>query len=363
MNNLDDPNLLNKLDKSSALASIKLLANQCSQAWQQSTKVITPLDYRQVRNIVISGMGGSSYGARIVKSLYGANEQMKIPVEMANNYFLPGFVGPETLVILSSYSGTTEETLAAAKQAKIKGAKIMGLTCGGELADFLKSNNYPSYIINPEFNPSRQPRIGVGYMVFGLLGLLANIKIISVGNADIQNIVNLLEKNNDLFSDSVPTAGNPVKKLAVKMYNKIPVFIVADFLEGAAYALRNPFHETSKQFALFFTIPELNHHLLEGLAFPSTLPQNFIFILIRTNNYDKRNSLRLKLTGEIFQKNNFQKEEIILRGFSPLSDTMELIQMGSWITFYLAMLNGVDPSKIPWVDYFKKELLESSKGS
>lgn len=346
MNNLDDLTQIKALDKSNALDSIKQLPQQIHQAWTESFSIEIPPEYKNISNIVICGMGGSSYGARIVKSLYDGAKITKVPIELVNNYWLPGYVNSDSLVILSSYSGSTEETLECAKQAKEKGAKIIGITTGGQLSRFLNTNNYPSYIFNPVYNPSGQPRIGVGYMVCGLIGMLSKLGFIPVGDDEIAKIISYL----GTFDNE------PVKKLAQNLTDKIPVIIVSDFMEGAAYAIRNPFHETAKQFALHFVVPELNHHLLEGLSFPGDLKKYLYFIFFLSDFYDTRNKKRMQLTIDLVKQNNIPVETIMLKGDTALMQVFELIQLGSWVTFYLAMLHDIDPSEIPWVDYFKKEL-------
>lgn len=356
MNNLDDITQIKLLDKKNALDSIVQLPSQCRQAWMESYSIKFPRDFKNVANIVISGMGGSSYGVRIVKSLYDGTEITKVPLELANNYWLPGYVNDKTLVILSSYSGNTEETVSCAAQAKKRGAKIAGITTGGKLGDFLKANNYPAYIFNPIHNPSAQPRIGVGYMVMGLIGILAKLDKIPVAVPEPEKIAVFLERQSAALAENASTSSNPAKNMAIKLKDKIPVIIVSDFLEGTAYTIRNPFHETAKQFALYFSIPELNHHLLEGLSFPKAAKEMFYFIFCQSNIYDPRNLKRMKLTEDVVKQNNIPYEIITLKGYSALSQVFELIQWGAWVTFYLAVLHDLDPSEIPWVDYFKKEL-------
>lgn len=358
MNDLDDLSKIRILDKKNALDSISQLPLQCRQAWQESTQIDIPFEYRNISNIVVSGMGGSTYGVRIIKSLYDPAEITSVPIELTNNYWLPGYVNSQTLVILSSYSGNTEETISSAKEAKEKGAKILGITSGGVLANFLNENNYPAYIFNPKYNPSAQPRIGVGYMVMGLIGMLAKLGKIPVAVPEPEKITAFLEEQSTKLAQNVFASSNPAKKLAIKLKDKIPVIITADFLEGAAYTIRNPFHETAKQFALHFAIPELNHHLLEGLSFPDGLNKLLYFIFIHSKIYDPRNIRRMKLTEEVVEKNNVDQEVISLQGYSALTQVFELIQWGAWVTFYLAMLHDIDPSEIPWVDYFKMKLKE-----
>ncbi len=142
---------IKKLDKLNLLGSIELLGKQCEQAWREIKKIRVPKSYRQVENIVISGMGGSALGAHIVQTFFA--DQLRVPLEIVRSYSLPNYVGPRTLLILSSYSGNTEETLAAAREGQKRKAKIVGLTSGGAMAKFLRKNKYPAYIFQPKYNP------------------------------------------------------------------------------------------------------------------------------------------------------------------------------------------------------------------
>lgn len=356
MRDLDDITEVLKIDTGRVLPSLTGLNLQCDQAWQESSKIDFSSEFLQADNIVVCGMGGSSYGVRIVKSLYDSTVSSKVPISLCNNYYLPGYVDRRTLVILSSYSGTTEETLECARQAKDKKAMITGITSGGPLSDFLRANHYPCYIFNPLHNPSGQPRVGVGYMVMGLIGLLAKMSYIPASAVEVKKLVIFLSQKSALYSVDRKLKNNPAKILAHNLQSKMPIVIVADFLEGAGYAVQNPFHETAKQFGVYFTIPELNHHLLEGLTYPEEIKKFLHFIFISSKLYEQKNQKRLILTREIVKKNSISTSDIYLTGASPLIQAMELVQIGAFVTFYLAIIHGIDPAKIPYVDYFKKKL-------
>lgn len=354
--NLDDIGEIKKLDTKDVMGSIAQLPDQVEQAWDESREVHVPREYDDIKAIVCAGMGGSAYGARLVKSLYSQAELMTVPLELVSDYHLPGYIDEKTLVILASYSGTTEEVLSCAHEAESNGAKIMGLTSGGQLAEILQSGNYPSYIFYPSHNPCGQPRVGQGYMQIGLIGMLSKIGRIPVGQEEITQTISFLRNEGKLLEISSPSENNKAKQLAKGLVGKIPVIIVADFLEGAAHAIRNPFHETAKQFGLYFVVPELNHHLLEGLKYPKANKKLLGFIIIHSDMYDERNKKRIQLTKEVIEKNGLSTEMITLKGTTQLMQSMELIQLGSFVSGYLGLLNGEDPSKIPWVDYFKMQL-------
>ena len=353
--NIDNLEQIQHLDRGHALDSMQMLGKQCKQAWEESHAVIFPPGYKDVTSIVLAGMGGSNYGARIVKSLYDKNISTHVPFELTNDYALPGYVGENTLVILSSYSGSTEETLACAKEAVKRNAKIMGITSGGALGAFLTEGQYSGYVFGPKYNPSGQPRIGVGYMVMGLVGMLSSLGVVPTTQQEVEEMILLLDQKESRLSPKAKAPSNPAKQMAKELLTTIPVFIVADVLEGAVHAIRNPFHETAKHFALYFSIPELNHHLLEGLTHPAI--QNLLtFVFVESTLYNTRNQQRLALTRQVVKKQGFAAQTITLEGKTGIAQTMELIQFGNFVTLYLAFLHETDPSKIPWVDYFKDQL-------
>src|SRR3989338_242211 len=143
MSVLDDLDLIKRLDKDKCLESIRQLPNQIIAAWQQVQKINFTANYKDVSAVIFCGMGGSGYGGRIIKSLY--YPVFKKPVFLVNDYHLPGFTDKNSLIIASSYSGNTEETLNCIKEGLNKGLKIIGITTGGQLAKILKSNNMPLY--------------------------------------------------------------------------------------------------------------------------------------------------------------------------------------------------------------------------
>lgn len=354
MINLDNLKEIKKLDQGMALESVEKFPDQCQQAFDEAKNVSIPDDYKKVKNVVVVGMGGSAYAARIVKSLFLT--QLTKPVELVTGYDLPSYVNSDTLVFLSSFSGTTEETLNSGNQAKEKGAKIAGITSGGKLAEFFKVNNYPSYIFNPIHNPSKQPRIGQGYMVVGTLVLLRTLGIIDFDDNKMQEAIDYIVKNGQKFSQSESHTKNPAKLIAYDFFGRYPILFSGDIFEGALHAVRNPFNETSKQFAAYFSIPELNHHLMEGFSFPKDNHEKLYVVIFESDLYAPKIKRRVEITKDVLSKNKIQFSNVKLRGNSDIAQTLELLQWGGFVTFYLGMLNGVDPGKIPWVDYFKKEL-------
>ncbi|MEK7523149.1 MAG: SIS domain-containing protein, partial [Patescibacteria group bacterium] len=268
--------------------SMNLFTEQIKDSFEKSLGIILPNEYQQVKNIVACGMGGSRFPHYIVKELF--KEEISVPYLINDDYNLPGFVDDNTLVILSSYSGMTEEVLTVGKKAYEKKAKIIGISDGGELRDFLGQINAPSYFFNPVFNPSGQPRIGFGYLIGGILGLLLNLKILNYPKDKIISAVNNIK---------IKEIENEAEQMAKKIFNKYPYYIVSEFLTGVGNAIANQTNETAKSISSFRVIPELNHHLMEGLKNPNELKRISIFIFFFSKLFSSSIQKRFIITKEI----------------------------------------------------------------
>jgi glucose/mannose-6-phosphate isomerase len=349
MTNQNFTQKIKKLDKSNLLGSIELLGKQCAEAWRDVRKIKIPANYRRVENIVISGMGGSALGGHIIQSVFA--DELKVPIEIVRGYTLPAYVGPKTLLILSSYSGNTEETLAAAWMAQKRKAKILGLATGGKLTSFLKNNNYPAYIFKPAYNPSNQPRMGLGYSIMGQIGLLKQCGLLKV---EEQETTNALKSLSD--SPFIKGRERAAQKFAAALKNKIPAIVASEFLLGNAHVLANQINENAKCFAAYFELPELNHHLMEGLKNPAPNRKNLAFILLNSSLYLPRNQKRYKILKTVLAKNKIKFLEYRPAAKTKFQQSWETLLFGSYLSFYMAMGYNLNPSPVPWVNFFKKEL-------
>jgi len=352
MINLDDKNSIIKKYGPVVFKSIDGLPLQLKQSWEESSRVVFPDDYKKITNVVVCGMGGSRFPAYIIKELF--KSKIKVPVILNDDYLLPAFVNEKSLILLSSYSGSTEEVLAMSEQAVEKKAKISGLTSGGSLASLLTRISAPGYIFNPINNPSGQPRIGFGYGVGGLLGLLAQLGVLVVD----KKVVNQAIKNSFSLTKkfSLDVHNNKAKQLAKKIYQKYPYYVVSEFLTGLGNALANQTNETAKSISSFRVIPELNHHLMEGLKNPKMLSKIAIFIFFYSKLYSEPVKKRFKITKDVVEQNKIETFWYELEGKNPLETVFELMAFGSYLTIYLSLLYQEDPTIIPYVDYFKRKL-------
>ncbi len=359
MTNLDDVDEITKLDPSGVLKSTSKFPDQCEQAWKEASAIHFPKDYSNIYNIVVCGMGGSRFTPKTIKELF--RDRIKEPYEIIEDYTLPAYVDKDTLVVLSSYSGTTEEVLSCGREALKRRARLSGVMKDGDgvVTRFLRSNSSTAYYFNPKHNPCGQPRIGGGYLLMGHLGLLKALKLIDVTKNEVSEAIDFSRKVARLYGADIPAARNPAKQLAVLLKDKHPFIVTSEFLRGFGNAFANQINETAKMISDYRYIPELNHHLMEGLKRPDTLHQNGLFVFVLSALYSPQIIKRFEITKEVVEKQGIKTHNIELTGPSNLAQIFEAFTLSGFTTYYLAMLYDTDPVAIPWVDYFKAELAKA----
>lgn len=354
MKSLDDVTPMKVLDPSDVLGSTGQFADQCKQAWDESSKLQFPDTFKPIYNIVVCGMGGSRFTPKAIKELY--RDRIKEPYEIVEDYTLPEYVDGDTLVILSSFSGTTEEVIACGKDAIARGAKLTGVVQGGPIGKMLLDAGVPAYIFNPKFNPCGQPRIGGGYLLMGHLGILKALGLIEVTNEEVNEAIEFARSFAQTLKVEVPTDSNPAKLLATRLLNTHPFIITAEFLKGFGNGFANQINETAKMISDYRYISELNHHLMEGLKRPDTLHDNGVFLFFNSQLYSASIQKRFAITKEVVEKQDVKTHDVALTGKTKLAQLLEAFTLSGFVTFYMAMLYDNDPVAIPWVDYFKAQL-------
>lgn len=294
-----------------------------------------------IHTIVICGMGGSGIGGKIVAQW--VEKESHIPVIVLQDYDLPTFVNEHTLVIGSSYSGNTEETLAAVKQAKTKGAHIMGITSGGELEAFCASNNY-DYVIVPGGNP---PRSATAFSIVQLINIFVKFGII--GDANLAE----MRKSSDLLIQESESIHALAKKIADFLYGKVGVIYSSPQYEAIAIRARQQFNENSKYLSWHHTIPEMNHNELVGWGGGD---DRFAVLMLHTNDMNPRNQKRFEITKSTIEKKAAGVMEIEGIGATQIEKSFYLINLVDWASYYLCELNKVDIMDIVVIDFLKDEL-------
>ncbi len=351
---LDRREDIQALDKQNVYGSVLALADQIADAWDQVQQLDVKVDASKVRNIVVAAMGGSALGPDVIKRAF--KDSLHVPLEVVNDYSLPGYVDEHSLVILSSYSGTTEETLAAAEEAQQKGAQIMIITTGGGLAKLMDEKGYSGYKIVATHNPSNQPRMAIGYSVFGIVALLTKAGLLKLEESEVNAVIAAVRRLTEELKIEASQENNAAKQMAFHMLQRVPVLVAAEHLEGAVHVFQNQLNENAKTYAEYRVVPELNHHLMEGLRFPEDLDTNLFFVLFNSNLYHHRTKKRITITQTVIENAGIDTIDMELENSSRLEQVFEVITFGAFTNFYLAMLEGIDPAPIETVDFFKAEM-------
>ncbi len=354
---LDNQNIYKKLDKHFVSDSIETLPDQIRQVMSEANLIKIPKGYSKINKVVLVGMGGSNLGIRIIRNAFA--DQIKVPINISAGYGVPKYVDKNTLYIISSYSGTTEEPLSTYLEAKKRGAKIIAITedsPSSKLKKIMFKDDVPGYVFKPQQNPSGQPRMGLGYSIMGIAVMLAKAGVIKIDAKEIKDIIDLLEINSRKLSIRRLSANNIAKKTALKLQNRAPLYVGAEHLSGNLHVFRNQTNENAKSFASYLILPDMNHYALEGLVNPATNKKNLIFLFFDSKLYKPRVQKRLKLSMDVAKKNGIETLKIELKAKTKKAQCFELLQYGTWISYYLGIIYKVDPVSIPWVDWFKKQL-------
>lgn len=299
------------------------------------------LNKADFENVVICGMGGSGIGGRLIAQWFSG--ECSVPITLVQDYQVPSFVSNKTLVIGSSYSGNTEETICAIEDAIRKGATIVAISSGGELIKICKENNF-EYAKLPGGNP---PRSMLAFSVVHLVNIFSQAKLISADSLDkINRCRHLL--NNELI-DIKSTA----KKLASFSKGKQLVIYSSNQHEGVCVRLRQQFNENAKQLCWHHVLPEMNHNELVGWGGGN---DKFAVLFIQGRDMNEQLKLRFALTKEVVGKKTEHILELNAKGSSLIEETFYLIHAIDWASIYLAEFNQQDPMEIKVIEYLKSEL-------
>lgn len=352
--NLDNISAIKKLDKKSVAESIANLPKQITTSWDVAKKVKLPPTFGKAGNIIFCGMGGSNLASELVKRVFGS--QIKVPMILVRSYNLPSFADKNSLIIIDSYSGNTEETVSCLNQAmKIK-AKIICISSGGKIETLAKKNQLVHFKLNASLNPSGQPRYDVGSQLGTALNIFSRLKIITLKEQELilatQNLITLGAG----LALGTKAKNNIAKKLSTELSGHSLYIVASEHLSANAHILANQINESAKQLASPYKIPELNHHFLEALVNPKRVIRNTAFVFLASSDYSPMITKRFSVTKKILDENSIANVIIKSPASGALNQSLEILAIGSWVSFYLAMINGVNPAEIPWVNYFKSEL-------
>jgi len=298
-------------------------------------------------------MGGSAIGGDLAAAI--AADTCPIPILIYRGYDLPAYADEHTLVIASSYSGNTEETLSAFEVARGRGCPLVALTTGGELARLADAWNVPLV----SFDYRSPPRAALGFMFTSLLGILRALGAIGDLDAEWAEALSLLEAEGSALTPAVPQSANRAKQLAAHLVDRIPLVVGAEALEPVARRWKTQFNENSKHWAALDELPELDHNTLSGTHFPAEMAARFRVLFLSSAGLRPRNQLRLDLTRKVLENRHVVCHWLPVPGQTKLAQILTAVQLGDYASCYLAFLNGVDPTTIADITNLKQQMSEA----
>lgn len=350
MHLLDDPKSYARLDPGGVLGRIRDLFPQCRQAWEQAAGLGVPASYREANQVVILGMGGSAIGGDLVRD--AVCQECPIPIRVLRDYTLTADVGVGTLVIGSSYSGETEETLSAFEEAARRGCHLVAVAGGGRLQAEAGRRGIPSLTIEYK----GEPRAVLGYGFFLLLGLLHRLGLAGDKSRDLEELEGVLARINQRLDPNVPLENNPAKELAVRLHNRLAVIYGGGILEGVARRWKGQVNENAKAWAFYESFPELNHNAVVGYDRPRDLADRILVVMLHSDRLHARIKRRYQITQEILEKKGVGFQVVQAEGATILSQMMSSVLIGDYTSYYLAILNEVDPSPVEIISFLKDRL-------
>jgi glucose/mannose-6-phosphate isomerase len=350
---LDAPNSIAAVDKHKMLEAIRSFPSYCVEGLKLGLEAnLTPLKekIKKISSLVFLGMGGSAIGGSLLKDW--AYDRLKVPVEVCRSLAVPSFLNEETLTITVSYSGNTYETLTAFMEAVSRRSPVLTVSSGGKLAEESSSRG----LVHLKVPGGLQPRAALPYLMMPVGVVLERLGVFEGFRREAEEAVRLLEKAGRSMKPEIPVNENSAKRLAITLYGSLPAVYGFREYASVAYRFKTQLNENSKVFCKHDVFPELNHNEIVGLEKLQPFLSGKIHIVILR---DGREPAEIKAMIEAFQEAvsqfNLQITEVYAEGESRLSRMLYLIHLADYVSFYLAILNGVDPTPISSIASLKRK--------
>ncbi len=350
MMNLDDFTKFKEIDTQNMLAEINGLPDQLSRAYQLGLTQKLPA-WDGIRNVLITGMGGSAIGADLL-SAYVA-DSCPVPLYVLRDYSLPAWAqGSQTLVVGSSHSGDTEETLSSFEEALQRGCHCLAITTGGKLGELAARNKAAIW----KFQHAGQPRAAVGYSFGLLLALLVRLGLVTDPAPELEKAVAAMRQQQESLKAEVPAVHNPAKRMAGQLMGRWVAVLGSGILAPVARRWKGQLSEVAKSWAQFEFLPEADHNTLAGVVNPEERFAQMMVLFLRSSLEHPRNQLRTELTRKGFMVEGLNTDIVEALGDTPLAHIWTALHFGDYMAYYLAMAYEVDPTPVAAIENLKGEM-------
>lgn len=347
---LNDSKAFAALDQQDMLGFIDRLPDQLDSAWELGSRLPLP-GWSGIEQVVVAGMGGSAIGADLAAAYL--EPVGKAPIYIHRDYDLPAWAsGERTLVICSSHSGATEETLSSYRRAHERGCRVIAVTTGGPLGEWAAADGHPVW----KFEHNGQPRSAVGFSFGLLLSIYARLGLTSDPSGELKEAVAAMKAQQHHLHAGVPVVANPAKRLAGQLMGRWVSVFGAGVLAPVARRWKGQVSEIAKAWAQFEFLPEADHNTLAGTINPERALPHIIALFLRAASNHPRNLLRLDLTRRGLMIEGINTDTIDAAGTSSLAQQWTCLHYGDYTAYYLAMLYDVDPTPVAALANLKQEL-------
>ncbi len=351
MNDLDQLTVYEQVDRAGMRHRLENLHDQTEAAYRTAREFARTLGEYSIKRIVVAAMGGSAMGAAFVQAAY--QSAAALPVSICRSYDLPAWVaGAETLVIVSSKSGNTEETLSACAEAIARKCPVIALTTGGVLAEQARIHRIPCCSYTADYTP----REAVAWLTMPLIAILDTLMVIPDPDADVAEACSILREGATTLGIGSPARRNPAKRLAGQLVQHLPIIYGSGILAPVAQRWKTVLNENAKMLAVCDELPELNHNTIVGFEHDEQVWRRSIVIQLRSDHDHPRVSRRFDLTTRLMLEAGINQDTVRARGRSALAQQMSLVQFGDWVSYYTAIMAGIDPTPAEVLDALKREL-------
>lgn len=344
---LDDLGAMRRFDQAGMLAAIGGIPAQIGDAWQRTRGLELPDSHRGLRSVALLGMGGSAIGGDLVHGIFA--DRLKAPLIVVRDYELPAWVDRDTLVVASSYSGATEETISALSTALERRCPVAVISTGGPLRDVARKAGLPLL----DFPGAGQPRAAVGYSLTLLSGLLERAGLLDLQDDEIRAAVGAATAGVEASGPDTPSERNPAKQLAWTLVDRLPVIEASGPLVAVARRWKTQLNENGKTMAVTEELPEATHNSVVGYAQPESIRDHLYVVFLATPSEHPRSRLRASLSAELLGAAQIGHQVVPVAGEGRLQQAVSGIVLGDYVSTYLAFLYGVDPSPVEAISYVK----------
>jgi glucose/mannose-6-phosphate isomerase len=345
---LDDLAAMGRADPAGMLGLVAELPDQVAEAWRISRSMDVP--WGAPRAVAVLGMGGSAIGGDLVRGIW--SDRLTVPLEVIRSDELPAWVGPDTLVVASSKSGSTEETISALTAALQRRCPVVVLTAGGVLKGVAERAGLPL----ATFPALGTPRSSLGYSMGLLAGVLERAGVLPLDEAEVQAGVEAARAMAARCAPQVPTADNPAKQLAWSLVDRYALVVGGGFLAAVARRWKAQLNENGKATAAFEELPEATHNTVVGFEQPESLRDHLFVVFLRGELEHARDEARARLMGEILAAAGISQQVVLADGPGRLSQALSALTMGDHVSVYVAFTYAVDPTPVVVIDHIKEQL-------